>query len=138
MKPRVAFLCTHNACRSQMAEAISRLYAGDAFVAYSAGTKDESRINPDAVRVIKSIYNIDMEGEQQYPKRLNALPEDIDILVTIGSNLDTSHTVATHREDWDIPDPKGRSDMEFRRVAQIIEEKVIDLKNRIVCGVIRL
>lgn len=138
MKPRVAFLCTHNACRSQMAEAISRLYAGDAFVAYSAGTKDETRINPDAVRVIKAIYNIDMEAEQQYPKRLNALPEEIDILVTIGSNLDTSHTVATHREDWAIPDPKGKSDMEFRRVAQIIEEKVIDLKNRIVCGVIRL
>lgn len=138
MKPTVAFLCTHNASRSQMAEAISRLFAGDAFVAYSAGTKDEARINPDAVRVIKAIYNIDMEAERQYPKRLDALPKDIDILVTIGSNLDTSHTVATHREDWDIPDPKGKSDLEFRRVAQIIEEKVIDLKNRIVCGVIRL
>ena len=138
MKPKVAFLCTQNACRSQMAEAISRLFAGDAFIAYSAGTKEESRINPDAVRTIKSIYNIDMEAEQQYPKRLTALPEDIDILVTIGSNLDTSHTVATHREDWDIPDPKGKGDVEFRRVSQLIEDKVIDLKNRIVCGVIKL
>lgn len=72
-KPKVAFICTHNSCRSQMAEAISKKLASDVFEAYSAGTEIKGAINPDAVRVIKRICGIDMTVNQ-HPKLLSELP----------------------------------------------------------------
>lgn len=57
-KPKVAFICTHNSCRSQMAEAISKKLASDVFEAYSAGTEIKGTINLDAVRVIQRIYGV--------------------------------------------------------------------------------
>lgn len=60
-KPKVAFICVHNSCRSQIAEALGRHLAFDVFESYSAGTATKPRINQDAVRLVKLIYGIDME-----------------------------------------------------------------------------
>ena len=60
-KPKVAFICVRNSCRSQIAEALGNHLAGDAFESYSAGTETRPAINQDAVRLMKQIYNIDME-----------------------------------------------------------------------------
>ena len=59
-KKKVAFICVHNSCRSQIAEALGRHLASDVFESYSAGTEVKPRINQDAVRIMKEIYNIDM------------------------------------------------------------------------------
>ena len=83
-KPRVGFICTHNSCRSQIAEALGRHLAGDVFESYSAGTDIRDRINPDAVRLMKEQYGIDMIKEGQHNKTLDALPE-LDIVVTMGA-----------------------------------------------------
>lgn len=130
LKPDVAFICVHNSCRSQMAEAISKLLAGDVFTAYSAGTELKDRINPDAVAVIKELYDYDMENEQ-YSKLLAELPEKIDIVVTMGCNVACPYLPAKSREDWGLEDPTGKPMEAFRDTAGEIELKVKDLMKRI-------
>lgn len=131
-KPKVAFVCVHNSCRSQMAEAISKMLAEDAFEAYSAGTETKPQINQDAVDVIKELYGIDM-NLTQHSKLLQDLPQ-IDILVTMGCNVTCPYVPCKHREDWGLEDPTGKDKSEFLQTAAIIREKVLDLKKRIVNG----
>ena len=60
-KTKVAFICVHNSCRSQIAEALGKHLASDVFESYSAGTETKPQINQDAVRLMKQLYDIDME-----------------------------------------------------------------------------
>lgn len=129
MKPKVGFICVHNSCRSQMAEAISHRVASDVFDAYSGGTETKDRINEDAVRLICERYDVDMTLTQQ-PKLVDALPE-LDIVVTMGCNVDCPWLPAKHREDWGLDDPSGKDDNEFHKTIDVIEEKVRDLARRI-------
>ena len=131
-KPKVAFVCVHNSCRSQMAEALGRKLAGDAFESYSAGTETKPRINADAVRLMKDVHGIDMEKDQ-YSKLLGALPP-VDIVVTMGCNVQCPTLPCRHREDWGLEDPTGQSDAVFLQVMQEIEAKVLDLRQRILQG----
>lgn len=128
-KPKVAFVCTHNSCRSQMAEAISRILAADTFEVFSAGTEIKGTINPDAVRVIQRIYGIDMTVNQ-HPKLLSELPP-VDIVVTMGCGVQCPYLPCKHREDWGLDDPTGKAEDEFVKTAEIIEGKINDLIGRI-------
>ena len=128
-KPTVAFLCVHNSCRSQMAEALGRRLAGEVFRSVSAGTQPSGRINPDAVRLMKQVYGIDME-EDQYSKPLSQLPA-VDLVVTMGCQVQCPALPCSHREDWGLEDPSGQEDRAFLSVMAQIEEKVLDLKRRI-------
>lgn len=128
-KPRVAFVCVHNSCRSQMAEALGRNLAGDVFESYSAGTETKPRINPDAVRLMKQVHGTDMEKDQR-SKLLSELPP-VDIVVTMGCNVQCPSLPCSHREDWGLEDPSGKDDGAFLAVMAQIEEKVLDLKRRV-------
>lgn len=125
-KPRVAFICVHNSCRSQMAEALGKLLASDVFESYSAGTETVPRLNRDAVRLIKRLYGIDME-RTQYSKLLSALPP-VDVVVTMGCNVDCPHLPCRYREDWDLDDPTGKSDEVFLKTIAAIEQKIAALR----------
>ena len=131
-KKKLAFICVHNSCRSQIAEALGKQLAGDVFDSVSAGTEPGPRINPDAVRLMKQVYGIDME-QTQYNKPLDQLP-DVDIVVTMGCNVQCPTMPCSHREDWGLDDPSGREDGVFLAVMARIEEKVLDLKRRIQMG----
>ena len=131
-KPKVAFVCVHNSCRSQMAEAISKILASDVFEAYSAGTETKPQINQEAVRVIKELYGVDM-NLTQYSKLLKELPQ-IDILITMGCNVECPYVPCKHREDWGLEDPSGKDKEAFLQTAALIKEKVLDLKKRIESG----
>lgn len=124
-KPVVAFVCVHNSCRSQMAEALGRHLAADVFTSCSAGTETVPCINPDAVRLMKEIYGIDMKD--QYSKTLDKLPP-VDVLITMGCNVRCPALPCQRREDWGLEDPTGKSDEEFRKVIAVIEEKVLALR----------
>lgn len=128
-KTKVAFICVHNSCRSQMAEAISKLYASDVFEAYSAGTETKPQINQDAVAIIKKLHGIDM-NETQHSKLIDDIPS-VDIVVTMGCNVECPWLPSKHREDWGLDDPSGKDESEFQKTAQIIETKILDLKDRI-------
>ncbi len=136
MKPKVAFICVHNSCRSQMAEALGKLYEGEVFESYSAGTELRPTINQDAVRIINELYNINMNGTQK-SKLLGDIPE-VDIVIKMGCNVVCPILPGKHIEDWGLEDPTGKSDEEFIKTAKIIEEKIKNLAKRIKNEEIRL
>ena len=125
---KVAFVCVHNSCRSQIAEALCRKLAGDVFESYSAGTETKPRINQDAVRLMKQVQGIDME-KSQYSKLLTDIPE-VDIVITMGCNVHCPFLPCSHREDWGLEDPSGKCDEAFLETIRQIEAKVLDLKAR--------
>ncbi|HHU32567.1 MAG TPA: arsenate reductase ArsC [Clostridia bacterium] len=128
-KPKVAFICVHNSCRSQIAEALCRHLAKDIFESYSAGTELKDNINPDAVRLMKQLYGIDMEKTQR-PKLLEELPP-VDVVVTMGCNVECPYLPCKHREDWGLDDPTGKGDEEFIKVISTIETKIKELIERL-------
>ena len=131
-KPKVAFVCVHNSCRSQIAEALGKRLAADVFESYSAGTQTKPQINQDAVRLMKQLYGVDME-QTQYSKRLSELPP-VDIVITMGCNVSCPALPCRYREDWGLDDPTGKSDGCFVEVIHSIEEKVLQLEDRVARG----
>lgn len=132
MKPKVAFICVHNSCRSQMAEAVGKILAAETFDSYSAGTETKPQINHDAVSLIKEKYNIDMNATQQ-SKLIDDIPT-VDIFITMGCNVDCPYLPSKHREDWGLDDPSGKDKETFENTLKLIEEKIINLKQRIESG----
>ena len=126
---KVGFICVHNSCRSQIAEALGKKIAFDTFESYSAGTEIKSEINQDAVRLMKKKYGIDMEKTQR-SKLLTELPE-LNIVITMGCNVECPYLPCNYREDWGLDDPTGKSDDEFMMIIKTIENKILDLKDRI-------
>lgn len=126
---KVAFICVHNSCRSQIAEALGKHLASDVFESYSAGTETKPKINQDAVRLMKKIYSIDLE-KAQYSKLIDELPP-IDIVVTMGCNVVCPYLPNEEKEDWGLDDPTGKSDEEFMIIINKIEEKIKELAKRL-------
>lgn len=129
---KVAFICVHNSCRSQIAEALGKHFAGDVFESYSAGTETRPQINPDAVRLIKQHYGIDMEATQ-HSKLLSDIPP-VDVVVTMGCLVECPYLPSKHREDWGLDDPSGLDDAVFVKTIDLIKGKILDLKQRIQDG----
>lgn len=125
-KMKVAFICVHNSCRSQIAEALGKKLKGEKIDFYSAGTELVPRINQDSVRLMKEIHGIDME-ESQYSKLIDDLPE-VDYVISMGCNVVCPILPFKHKKyDWGIEDPTGKSDEEFIKVIDEIERKLKDL-----------
>ena len=126
---KVAFICVHNSCRSQIAEALGKKLASDVFESYSAGTETKPRINQDAVRLMKQVHGIDME-QTQYSKLLSEIPP-VDVVVTMGCNVVCPFLPCTHREDWGLEDPTGKSDEAFLETIRLIEERIRELREKL-------
>jgi arsenate reductase len=127
-KIKVGFICVGNSCRSQMAEGFAKFYGSDLFESYSAGTKPADEINPNAIKVMNE-KGIDMSD--QYPKLLEEIPEKLDILITMGCNVECPYVPNVEREDWGLDDPVSKSIEFFRGTRDTIEQKVIKLIERI-------
>lgn len=126
---KVAFICVHNSCRSQIAEALGKYYASDVFESYSAGTETKPMINQDVVRIMKELYGIDMEKSQR-SKLLSDIPP-VDVVITMGCNVHCPYLPCSLREDWGLVDPTGKSDEEFIKVIEEIETKILELKRKL-------
>ena len=133
-KPKVAFLCVHNSCRSQIAEALGKHLSSNVFESYSAGTETKPRINQDAVRLMKKMYQIDME-KTQYSKRLSEIPQ-ADIVITMGCNVNCPIIPCKYREDWGLNDPTGKDDVEFSKTIHKIHSKVLELAKKVESGLL--
>ena len=126
MKKKVAFVCVHNSCRSQIAEALAKKLGSDVLEVYSAGTEIKEEINPDARRLMMAMYGIDMEKTQK-PKLIQAIPP-VDDVITMGCNVVCPVLPFSYKsEDWGLDDPTGKGDEAFINVIRRIEEKVIEL-----------
>ena len=128
-KLKVAFICVHNSCRSQMAEALGKKLAFDVFESYSAGSEKKMQINQDAVGIMKKLYGIDME-KTQYSKLVCDIPTP-DILISMGCNVECPYIGMPFDDDWGLDDPTGKSEEEYIKVIKEIEGKVLALRERI-------
>ena len=126
---KVAFVCVHNSCRSQIAEALGKYLASDVFESYSAGTETRPHINQVAVRLMRQLYGIDME-KTQTSKLLEDIPP-VDIVVTMGCNVNCPYLPCKKRMDWGLDDPTGKDDHEFIQTISAIEKLIKELKNEI-------
>ena len=128
-KLKVAFICVHNSCRSQIAEALGKKLAFDVFESYSAGSETKMQINQDAVGIMKKLYGIDMEKTQYY-KLVCDIPTP-DILISMGCNVECPYIGMPFDDDWGLEDPTGKSEEEYIKVIKEIEGKVLALRERI-------
>ncbi len=126
---RVAFICIHNSCRSQIAEVLGRYLAGDVFESYSAGTETKPQINQDAVRLMKQIYGIDMELTQ-YSKTFDKIPSP-DIAISMGCDVGCPYIGRDFDYNWGLTDPTGKSDAEFEKIIRQIEKNILELKMKL-------
>ena len=124
-KKKIAFICVHNSCRSQIAEALGKHFGSEVFDSYSAGTETKPCINRDAVRIMKELYGIDME-QTQYSKLITDIPAP-DIAISMGCNVSCPFIGRGFDDDWGLEDPTGKSDEEFKRVIKEIEKNILQL-----------
>ncbi len=125
MKKKIAFICVHNSCRSQIAEALGKHLVGEKYDFYSAGTETKPQINKDAVRLIKKLYGIDME-RTQYSKTFDKIPTP-DIAISMGCDVGCPFINRAFDDNWNLPDPTGQDDETFIAVIKRIEDKIKDL-----------
>ncbi|MGN0497898.1 MAG: arsenate reductase ArsC [Acutalibacteraceae bacterium] len=122
MKKKIAFICIHNSCRSQIAEALGKHFRGNDFDFYSAGTETKPQINQDAVRLMKQLYGIDME-QTQYSKTIDIIPVP-DIAISMGCDVGCPYIGRSFDDNWGLPDPTGESDDVFIKVIKQIENNI--------------
>lgn len=131
-KPKVAFLCVHNSCRSQIAECLGNLLAAGVFESYSAGSETKPQINPDAVRLMKKLYGVDMTRTQR-SKTFAEIPEP-DLVISMGCDVGCPYIGRAFDENWNLPDPTGQPDEAFLTTIQAIEKRVLALKEQLKGG----
>ncbi len=122
MKKKIAFVCTHNSCRSQMAEAWAKELGGDFLEVFSAGIEEYPEVKPKAVQVMEEV-NISMEG--YHPKLISDIPNEFDYLITMGCDVICPYIPSKYQEDWKLNDPSGGSIEDFRIIRDIIKKKMI-------------
>ena len=125
MKDKVAFICVHNSCRSQIAEALGKHFSGEKYDFYSAGTETKPQIDKDAVRLMKRLYGIDME-QTQYSKTIDSIPVP-DTVISMGCEVGCPYIGRAFDDNWGLPDPTGQSDEVFVEVIKQIEDRVRSL-----------
>lgn len=128
MKKTVGFICVHNSCRSQMAEGWAKKLGSEVLEAYSAGTEDYPEVKPLAVEVMEEA-GVDMSSHR--PKLLSDIPSTLDILITMGCNVECPFVPCKHREDWGLTDPSGGPIENYRETRDLIQRKVEDLIDRV-------
>lgn len=128
-KKKVAFICVHNSCRSQITEALGKHFAADVFESYSAGSETRPQINQDAVRLMKDLYGIDME-QSQYSKTFDSIPEP-DIVISMGCDVGCPYVGRAFDDNWGLTDPTGKSDEDFMETIDAIKRNILALKERL-------
>ena len=124
MKKKIAFICVHNSCRSQIAEALGK-YLSNKYDFYSAGTETKPHINQGAVRLMNQLYGIDMELTQ-YSKTIDEIPTP-DITISMGCDVGCPFIGRAFDDNWGLPDPTGQSDEVFIEVIRQIESNIMRL-----------
>ena len=132
-KMSVAFICIHNSCLSQIAEALGKHLAYSCGESYSEGSVPKPQINQDAVRLMKEIYGIDME-KTQCSKTFDMIPEP-DIAISMGCDVGCPYIGRAFDDNWGLPDPTGQPDEIFRETIDKIEKNILQLMRQIQGGV---
>ena len=125
---RVAFICTHNSCRSIMAEGWARHLGANIIEAYSAGTESYPNPKPLAIEVMEDC-GVSMSHAKS--KLIGDIPKYFDIIITMGCGVECPYIPSKHQEDWGLDDPSGGPKEDFEYTRDLIKDKVLDLIKRI-------
>lgn len=121
----ILFVCIENSNRSQMAQAFAKIHGKGIVDAYSAGSNPSGTINPKAM---DAMHEIGYDLSLHHSKSLADLPEmRFDYLIGMGCGDECPFVPAKKRIEWDIPDPKHLNAIEFRKIRDLIEIKVLEL-----------
>ncbi len=120
---KILFACRENACRSQMASAFARFYAGDRIDVFNAGSAPAEKINP-RMEAVMAEKGIDMAYRS--PRSIDTVVSESrpDMIITMGCGEECPYIPGTVMENWDLPDPAGQSVEFMRRVRDDIEVRV--------------
>ena len=130
---KVLFVCVENSCRSQMAEALARMYGSDVVDAYSSGSRPSGVVNEKAIAAMQDIGH-DLASHES--KSLDDIPQiEYDYAITMGCGDECPNVRAKARSDWQIPDPKHMAPKEFAEVRDSIRDRVIRLVKSFGTGV---
>ncbi|ECK1948416.1 arsenate reductase ArsC [Campylobacter lari] len=132
---KIAFICVHNSCRSQMAEALCKKMAtelGLNLEIYSAGSDISKEINPKAIKILKQKYALDISSYKA--KGFDSLPKDLDIVVGMGCGVACPSVGARYHFDFGLEDPSGFEDEDFIKVVESLELKLKELLEKIIQG----
>ncbi|MEY4565715.1 MAG: Arsenate-mycothiol transferase ArsC2 [Planctomycetota bacterium] len=122
---KVIFVCVENSNRSQMAEAFAKIHGGGKVESFSSGSRPSGRINPKAIEAMMDLgYDLTMHSSKGLDQ-FNG--KEFDAAITMGCGDECPLVIAKQRMDWQIPDPKELPPEEFRKVRDLIEEKVKEL-----------
>lgn len=126
MKMKILFVCIENSNRSQMSEAFAKMYGGNNVEAFSAGSKPSGKINPKAIASMKELgYDL----SQHHSKSLEEIKQfaPFDVVVTMGCGDACPWMPSKKFIEWQIPDPKEMNEDDFRKVRNLIQQKVEEL-----------
>jgi len=130
MKKKLLFVCIENSNRSQMSQAFAKILGGDAVEAYSAGSRPSGIVNPKAIASMKELgYDLSAHDSKSLDEVKAFAP--FDAVVTMGCGDACPWMPARKFIDWDIPDPKHMEPAEFRKIRDLIREKVAALLKEI-------
>ena len=129
-KKKILFVCVENSNRSQMSQAFARMLGGENIEAYSAGSRPSGKINPKAVVAMKELgYDLSAHHSKSLDEVKQFAP--FDAVVTMGCGDACPWMPAKQFIDWQIPDPRDMNENEFRKVRDMIREKVEALLNTV-------
>lgn len=126
MPKKILFVCVENSNRSQMSQAFAKMLGGETVKAFSAGSKPSGRVNQKAIVAMKELgYDL----KKHRSKSLDQVKEfgPFDAVVTMGCGDACPWMPAKQFIDWEIPDPREMNEDDFRKVRDLIKEKVGDL-----------
>jgi arsenate reductase (thioredoxin) len=120
----VLFVCNHNAGRSQIARAFFERHAPEDMRAESAGQDPASAIWPE---VVEAMGEVGIDLSHRRPKKLlREMQLHADWAITLACGAACPY-VPTRVEDWDVPDPAGKSLEEVRTIRDDVERRVKEL-----------
>ena len=128
----ILFVCIENSNRSQMAQAFATMYGAGDVHAYSAGSRPSGKVNPKAIAAMKELgYDLRIHTS----KSLDKLPDvEFEYAITMGCGDACPMVRAKHHIDWSIPDPRDMNEDDFRKVRNLIREKVKDVLTKMSTG----
>jgi arsenate reductase len=128
MKKKILFVCIENSNRSQMSQAFAKMLGAEKVEAYSSGSRPSGKINPKAIAAMKELgYDLSTHRSKSLDEVKEYAP--FDAVVTMGCGDACPWMPAKKFIDWDIPDPKEMNEVDFRKVRNLIREKVVELLN---------
>ena len=120
----ILFVCIENSCRSQIAEAFAKFYSNSSLKVISAGSKPSGSVNPIAIKLMSELGH---ELTGHYSKSVETVIDCVDYLISMGCGDSCPNIKAEERIEWNIPDPKEMSEIEFKEVIGLIDKNVQSL-----------